>query len=88
MSHQIHAPSWLERQILKTMRQIENDSDNEELVSLLDKYISMKKKYDSAIDPLGETIRVMEEFANYTTANHPTHIELIKKIVGGFMNSK
>ncbi len=88
MSKQIHAPSWLEQQILKTMRQIENDSDNEELVSLLDKYISMKKKYDSAIDPLGETIRVMEEFASYTTANYPTHIELIKKIVGGFMNSK
>ncbi len=88
MSHKIHTPSWLENQIQKTMKQIELDPDDNDLVSLLDKYISMKKKYDKAIDPLGETIRVMEDFANYTKNNNLEHIELIKTIVTGFMNSK
>ncbi|MGL5955438.1 MAG: hypothetical protein ACRC0X_02350 [Brevinema sp.] len=84
----INAPIWLENQMSITMQKIENNPEDKDLLSKLDKYISMKKKYDASLDPLGETIRVMEEFAYYTKKNFPQYTSIIREIVHPFMKSK
>lgn len=76
---------WLEKQILNTISKIDKEPESEELISILDKYISMKKKYNDAIDYLGETIRVMEEFTKFTISNHPQHNNTIKEIIKEFL---
>ena len=44
VSEPINVISWLEKQINYTMQEIEKDRDDDSLLSILDKYISMKKK--------------------------------------------
>ena len=77
--------SWLEDQIQTTMVKIENDSDDEDSLSRLDKFISMKKKYDGSIDKLGETMRVMEAFASFVRENFPDEGDVVKEITNSFM---
>ncbi|MGL4388833.1 MAG: RNA polymerase sigma factor, partial [Brevinema sp.] len=57
--------TWLEEQIQETMLDLESDMSNEVGLKRLDTLISMKKKYDGAIDKLGETSRVMSAFAGF-----------------------
>lgn len=77
--------SWLESQIQETMLLIEEDKDNQESLTRLDKFITMKKKYDGSIDKLGETTRVMGAFASFVRENFPEDVELIKEITNAFM---
>ena len=85
MQNKKSVASWLEEQIQATMLQIEEDQGNEYALTKLDKFISMKKKYDGSIDKLGETMRVMEAFASFVRENFPNDMELIKEITNSFM---
>jgi len=75
----------LEEQIQETMKAIEGDDSSEDLLIRLDKFISMKKKYDGSIDKLGETTRVMGAFANFVREQFPYDVELVKEITNSFM---
>ncbi|MGL4393607.1 MAG: DUF1804 family protein [Brevinema sp.] len=77
--------SWLEDQIQATMQHIEDDIDNEVALKRLDSFISMKKKYDGAIDKLGETSRVMSAFAGFVRENFPDEVDTVKEITNSFM---
>lgn len=77
--------SWLEEQIQETMLEIEKDKHCEDLLVRLDKFITMRKKYDGSIDKLGETTRVMGAFAIFVRENFPEDVELVKEITNSFM---
>lgn len=79
---------WLEHQIHLTIKNINHSPENEELLTRLDKYISMKKKYEIGIDHLGETIRVMESFASYIISQHPKKSVQLQSIVTEFLNEQ
>ncbi|MGL4676052.1 MAG: hypothetical protein ACRCWI_00065 [Brevinema sp.] len=84
----INASTWLENQISITMANIETHPENKELIPKLDKYISMKKKYDTSLNHLGETLRVMEDFIRYTQKEFPQYTLIIKEIIYPFLKSK
>lgn len=84
----INVASWLEKQITSTMNKIENNQEDDYLLSILDKYISMRKKYEGSIDPLSETVRVMQEFALFTQQYYPNKAPAIREVLQTFLNSK
>ena len=88
VSEPINVISWLEKQINYTMQEIESDRDDDSLLSILDKYISMKKKYEGSIDHLHETIRVMQDFATFIQEQHPEKNIIVKEMVHKFLHSK
>lgn len=79
--------SWLEDQIHITMEASDKAEGEEktDLLIRLDRYISMKKKYDGSIDKLGETSRVMGAFASFVRENFPDDVETVKEITNAFM---
>ncbi len=81
----INTQNWLETQIQKTIKELEAKKDDEDLLVLLDKYISMKKKYSSNVDHLGEKIRVMENFAIFVKNKFPEYRLLIKNMIKKFL---
>ncbi len=70
--------AWLDEQIQITMSKVEEDKNhcNDELLNRLAKFISMRKNYDGSIDKLGETKRVMSEFAMFVKREFPDDVEL------------
>ncbi|MDK2818984.1 MAG: hypothetical protein KFW21_06005 [Spirochaetota bacterium] len=84
----INVISWLEEQIKYTMQEIEKDRNDDSLLSILDKYISMKKKYEGSIDHLHETIRVMQDFVTFIQKYYPEKNTILKDIIYKFLNYK
>ena len=79
---------WLEEQIQDTMIQIGKKDSKVDLLGRLDKLISMRKKYESSIDKLGETIRVMGDFANFVREFFPNNVGIVKEIANAFLRDR
>ncbi len=79
---------WLEEQIQDTMIQIGKKDSKVDLLGRLDKLISMRKKYESSIDKLGETIRVMGDFANFVREFFPHNVGIVKEIANAFLRDR
>lgn len=57
--------TWLEEQIHQNMKLIDQEGNTKEHLATLDLLVSIRKKYHDGNDPLGEKIRVMEEFISF-----------------------
>ncbi len=76
---------WLEQKISETMKKLDKSPKNENLLHTLDKFISMKKKYSSAIDHLGEKSRVIHKFVGFVKETNPKLLAKIEHYVQEFL---
>lgn len=83
----INVSTWLEQQIHLTINHINDSPHDSDLLTDLDKYITMKKKYEDSIDHLGEACRVMESFVSFVLDNHQQHSTYLQDIIQEFLVS-
>lgn len=82
---QYNVLSWLDEKIDNCIAMIDSNNSTSKNLKMLDELISLRKKYDSSIDHLGERIRVMEKFIFFVTENYKKDITKLKKICSDFL---
>ncbi|SFB88318.1 Homeodomain-like domain-containing protein [Brevinema andersonii] len=82
-------PAWIEEKIDEAMKDIDRaireGIPEEDYIKRLDAFISMKKKYDIAIDKLGEAKRVMEHFILFVKEHHQDVKDIIKETIARYL---
>lgn len=83
---------WIEIKIKDTMDAIdtaiaENASGVDSLISRLDKFTTVKKKYEGSIDKFGETARVMEGFGLFIKENYPDVVAEFEEVISAYLRA-
>ena len=82
---------WLEIKIKATMdaidKAIAEGGEADPLISRLDKFTTVKKKYEGSRDKFGETARVMEGFGLFIKEHYPEAVAEFEEVISAYLRA-